>query len=188
MSTHRFGRIAARNVEQIRRAAISAFHGRGLDTPLEQIAASAGVSKGTIYHRFGGRSGLIDAVIGELVGVEMHKIINRALQTIDPWASVATYIADRRALHYREPAAVDSLIMAYPQSEQLALLAAAATEATDKLLQRAKNAHTLRNDFTTSDLFYADAGNGLAMRQFGRPSLPDYNRRTALFIESLRER
>lgn len=76
---------AARNVAQIRAAAIAAFHGRGLGTPLEEIAAAAGVSKATIYNRFGGRQGLIDAVIEELVGAEMRTIMERARQPGDPW-------------------------------------------------------------------------------------------------------
>src|SRR5215813_2303350 len=76
---------AARNVAQIRAAAIAAFRGRGLSTPLEEIAAAAGVSKATIYNRFGGRHGLIDAVIGELVATEMHAIMDKARQGADPW-------------------------------------------------------------------------------------------------------
>ena len=38
---------AARNVAQIRAAAIAAFRGRGLDTPLEEIAAAAGPASST---------------------------------------------------------------------------------------------------------------------------------------------
>ena len=107
---------AARNVAQIRAAAIAAFHGRGLGTPLAEIAAAAGVSKATIYNRFGGRQGLIDAVIEELVGAEMHAILDRARQPGDSWERLATYITDLRDLQYREPAAVDVHLMTYPGS------------------------------------------------------------------------
>jgi AcrR family transcriptional regulator len=114
---------AARNVAQIRAAAIAAFRGRGLDTPLEEIAAAAGVSKATIYNRLGGRAGLIDAVIGNLVAAEIHAIMDKSLQVADPWQAIATYVADRRDLQYREPAFTDALLMTYPDSGQLAAIA-----------------------------------------------------------------
>jgi AcrR family transcriptional regulator len=177
---------AARNVAQIRQAAIAAFHGRGLDTPLEEIAAAAGVAKGTIYHRFGGRLGLIDAVIGDLVGGRMDEIANRAKQIDDPWDSLAYYVSERRVLHYDEPAAIDALILAYPQSEQLAALAESATRTTTDLIGRARAAGVIRPDFTTNDLYHADVGNALALRHLPKPTPSDYNRRTRMFIDSLR--
>ena len=135
---------AARNVAQIRAAAIAAFHGRGLDTPLEEIAAAAGVSKATIYNRFGGRAGLIDAVIGELVAAEMYAIMDKALRVADPWEAIASYVTDRRDLQYREPAFTDALLMAYPDSGQLAAIAKAATDMTDDLVQRGRDAGVIR--------------------------------------------
>jgi AcrR family transcriptional regulator len=179
---------AARNVTQIRAAAITAFHGRGLDTPLEQIAAAAGVSKGTIYARFGGRPGLIDAVIGELVAAQLYAIIDRAHQLHDPWERVATYITDRRQLQYREPAFTDTLLMTYPDSPQLVALANNATEATEDLLRHGRAAGVIRPDFTTGDLYYADVANGLALRAGTKPSPSDYDRRTRFFLDSLRPR
>jgi AcrR family transcriptional regulator len=179
---------AARNVAQIRAAAIAAFHGRGLGTPLEEVAAAAGVSKGTIYHRFGGRDGLIDAVIGELVATEMHAIMHKAQRADDPWKAIAGYVTDRRDLQYREPAFTDALLMTYPDSRQLAALANAATEATEQLLRRGHRAGVLRRDFTTNDLYYADVANGLALRALPPPSRKDYDRRTRLFRDSLRPR
>lgn len=121
---------AARNVAQIRAAALSAFRGRGLSTPLEEIAAAAGVSKATIYNRFGGRQGLIDAVIAELVATEMYAALDKARLVEDPWERIATYVTDRRDLQYREPAAIDALLMTYPDSEPLVALAKAATDMT----------------------------------------------------------
>jgi AcrR family transcriptional regulator len=179
---------AARNVAQIRAAAITAFHGRGLDTPLEQIAAAAGVSKGTIYARFGGRAGLIDAVIGELVAAQMYAIIDKVQQMHDPWERIATYVTDRRQLQYREPAFTDTLLMTYPDSPQLVALANKATAATEDLLGRGRAARVIKPDFTTGDLYYADVANGLALRTAARPGPSDYDRRTRFFLDSIRPR
>jgi AcrR family transcriptional regulator len=179
---------AARNVTQIRAAAIAAFRGRGLGTPLEDIAAAAGVSKATIYNRFGGREGLIDVVIGELVATEMYAIMDKARRVDDPWPAIAGYISDRRDLQYREPAFTDALLMSYPNSAQLVALANAATEMTEELLQRGHDAGALRTDFNASDLYYADVANGLALRTLRAHSREDYDRRTRFFIDSLRPR
>jgi len=153
---------------------------------LAEIAAAAGVAKGTIYHRFGGRLGLIDAVIGDLVGGRMDEIANRAKQIDDPWDSLAYSVSERRFLHYDEPAAIDALIVAYPQSEQLAALAESATRTTTELIGRARAAGVIRPDFTTNDLYHADVGNALALRHLPKPTPSDYNSRTRMFIDSLR--
>jgi AcrR family transcriptional regulator len=179
---------AARNVAQIRAAAIAAFRGRGLDTPLEEIAAAAGVSKATIYNRFGGRAGLIDAVIEKLVAAEMHAIMDKALRAADLWQAIATYVTDRRDLQYREPAFTDALLMAYPDSEQLAAIATAAIDMTTSLVRRCHDAGVIRRDFTAGDLYYADVANGLALRKLPRPARHDYDRRTRYFLDSLRPR
>ena len=149
---------AARNVAQIRASAIAAFHGRGLSTPLEEIAA-AGVSKATIYNRFGGRLGLIDAVIGELVAAEMYAIMEKAKRVDDPWDGMAAYIIDRRDLLYREPAFTDALLMTYPDSKQLVALAKAATDMSYRLIRTAHAAEVVRRDFNAGDLYYAEAAN-----------------------------
>jgi AcrR family transcriptional regulator len=177
---------AARNAAQIRSAAIAAFHGRGLSTPLEEIAAAAGVSKATIYNRFGGRHGLIDAVIGELVATRMYAIMDKARRVADPWESIATYVTDRRDLQFREPAFTDALLMTYPDSRQLVALAKAATDTTTELVRRGHGAGVLRQGFTASDLYYADVANGLALRALPIPSREDYDRRTRFFLDSLR--
>ncbi|MFY9931814.1 MAG: helix-turn-helix domain-containing protein [Streptosporangiaceae bacterium] len=179
---------AARNVTQIRAAAIAAFRGRGMGTPLEEIAAAAGVSKATIYNRFGGRAGLIDAVIGKLVAAEMYAIMDKARHVADPWQAIATYVTSRRDLQYREPAFTDALLMTYPDSGQLVAIAGAATDMTTSLVRRGHDAGVIRQDFTAGDLYYADIANGLALRELPRPARQDYDRRTRFFLDSLRPR
>src|SRR5580698_4867244 len=177
---------AARNVAQIRAAAIAAFHGRGLGTPLEEIAAAAGVSKATIYNRFGGRQGLIDAVIEELVGAEMRTIMDRARQPGDPWERLATYITDVRDLQYREPAAVDVHLLTYPDSAQVAARWNAGRATGIALVERAHQAGVLRADCTADDLYQALVANGLALRHLPKPNREDYDRRGRFLLGSLR--
>jgi hypothetical protein len=137
---------------------------------------------------FGGRAGLIDAVIEKLVAAEMHAIMDKALQVSDPWQAIATFVTDRRDLHYREPAFTDALLMAYPDSEQLAAIATAAIDMTTSLVQRCHDAGVIRQDFTAEDLYYADVANGLALRKLPRPARQDYDRRIRFFLDSLRPR
>jgi len=179
---------AARNVAQIRAAAIAAFHGRGLGTPLEEIAAAAGVSKATIYNRFGGRQGLIDAVIEELVGAEMRTILDRARQPGDPWERLATYITDVRDLQYREPAAVDVHLMTYPGSAQVTAQWNAGRATGIALVKQAHQAGVLRADFTADDLYQALVANGLALRHRPKPKRGDYDRRGRFLLDSLQPR
>ncbi len=179
---------AARNVAQIRAAAIAAFHGRGLGTPLEEIAAAAGVSKATIYNRFGGRQGLIDAVIEELVGAEMRAIMDRARQPGDSWQRLAGYVTDLRDLQYREPAAVDVHLMTYPGSAQVAAQWNAGRATGIALVEQAHRAGSLRADFTADDLYQALVANGLALRHQPKPAREDYDRRGRFFLDSLRPR
>ena len=57
---------AARNAERILEACERLFSERGVENvSMDDIATEAGVGKGTIFRRFGDRSGLARAVIGE---------------------------------------------------------------------------------------------------------------------------
>jgi len=57
---------AARNREKVLDAARRLFAERGVDSvTIEQIARAAGVGKGTVFHRFGDRAGLVMALVDE---------------------------------------------------------------------------------------------------------------------------
>ena len=53
---------AARNVESLLRAAMAVFAASGVDAPVREIAAAAGVGVGTVYRHFPQRSDLVGAV------------------------------------------------------------------------------------------------------------------------------
>lgn len=58
---------AARNRRKVLDAAARLFAARGVDSvSMDDVAAAAGVGKGTLYRRFGDRSGLAAALLDEL--------------------------------------------------------------------------------------------------------------------------
>jgi AcrR family transcriptional regulator len=85
-------RDAVRSVESIAAAAVELFTERGLDCSLGEIARRAGVSPGTIYHRFGDRAGLIDAVAPQVAARKINAVINAAEREATPWERFAAYV------------------------------------------------------------------------------------------------
>lgn len=179
---------ARRNAEQIRRAAIDAFQGRGLSVPLEEVARAAGVSKATIFNRFGGRVGLIEAVIEEVVANELHTVIDHARSLEGAGERVAYYLTAIRDLQYRQPTANDVLLQEYPHSPQLMDICRAAGEINDELVAAGHACGTLRPGFTTDDLHALIVDNALALKHGARPSREAYDRRTAFLLDGIRGR
>ncbi|GHJ18426.1 TetR/AcrR family transcriptional regulator [Streptomyces albus] len=142
---------ARRNSEQIRSAAIGAFQGQGLTVPLEEVAKAAGVSKATIFNRFGGRIGLIEAVIEEVVASALFAVIDRTRSIDDIDERIAYYFTAIRDLQYRQPAFNDVLLQTYPHSQQLMEIWVG-SEANEELIAAARTSGALRPEFTAGDL------------------------------------
>ncbi|WP_017569198.1 TetR/AcrR family transcriptional regulator [Nocardiopsis halotolerans] len=177
---------ARRNAEQIRSAAIGAFRDRGLGVPLEEVAKAAGVSKATIFNRFGGRIGLIEAVIEELVAAELYAIIDRARSIADAGERAGYYIAEIRDLQYRQPAANDVMLREFPRSRQLMEICRTAGGFNDEVVAAGRAAGALRSDFTADDLQALITDNALALKHGDRPRREDYDRRTAFLLDGIR--
>lgn len=177
---------ARRNSEQIRSAAIGAFQGRGLTVPLEEVAKAAGVSKATIFNRFGGRVGLIEAVIEEVVATELFPVIDHTRTIDDAGERIAYYLTAIRDLQYRQPAVNDVLLQAYPRSQQLMEICRVGGEVNDELVAAARNSGALRSEFTASDLHAVLVDNALALIHGKRPPRDDYDRRTTYLLDGIR--
>ncbi|MFE3460885.1 TetR/AcrR family transcriptional regulator [Nocardiopsis aegyptia] len=179
---------ARRNSAQIRAAAIGAFQGRGLTVPLEEVAKAAGVSKATIFNRFGGRIGLIEAVIEEVVATELLAVIDRARAIDDIGERITYYLTALRDLQYRQPAVNDVLLQTYPHSRSLMEICRAGSEANDELIAAARAADALRPEFTTGDLHALVLDNALALKHGERPARDAYDRRTTYLLDGIRGR
>ncbi|WP_026118704.1 TetR/AcrR family transcriptional regulator [Nocardiopsis salina] len=177
---------ARRNAEQIRRAAIGAFQGRGLTVPLDEVARAAGVSKATIFNRFGGRVGLIEAVIEEVVANDFYALIDRTRALENAGERLTYYFTAIRDLQYRRPTANDVLLQEYPHSQQLMDICDSAGEISSELVEAGHASGTLHPEFTTDDLHALMVDNALALKHGALPPRDAYDRRTGFLLDGIR--
>ncbi|TQN32854.1 TetR family transcriptional regulator [Haloactinospora alba] len=173
---------ARRNVDRICAAAVQVFRERSLSVPLEEVAAAAHVSKATIFNRFGGRVGLIDAVIDDVVAAELRSVIDHARSVAGVRERICYYVGAIRDLQYRLPAVNDVLLQEFPDSEQLMALCHVAGAFHDDLAADGHAAGVLAHGFTPGDFQALAFDNALALKHGGRPSRADYDRRTAFVL------
>ncbi|GAA1880642.1 TetR/AcrR family transcriptional regulator [Lapillicoccus jejuensis] len=76
---------ARRNADALVQAAASVFVERGVDAPVREVAARAGVGVGTIYRHFPTRAELVVAVYRH----QVDELVDRAAAAPDPGASPA---------------------------------------------------------------------------------------------------
>lgn len=177
---------AQRNVEVIRRAAVEVFRAQGLGTPLDEVARRAGVSKGTIYHRFGGRQGLIDAVIDDLVADRIDDILAEAESIADPAVAFETYLRRIWLLQWDDPAANDVLLRSVPDSPRLEALCLRSREVGVRLLAAAQRAGGIRPDLTPDDLVALIWERGIIARASAPQPRESYLRRLDYVLDGLR--
>lgn len=173
---------ARRNVDRIRHAAVQVFREQGFSAPLEEVAAVAKVSKATIFNRLGGRIGLIDAVIDDVVAEELRTVIEDAQSVFEVRERICFYIGSLRDLQYRLPAVNDVLLQEYRDSEPMLALCHAGATFHDGLVAQGHAAGVLVDGFTPDDFQALARDNALALKHGGRPPRADYDRRTAFVI------
>ncbi|GAA1859250.1 TetR/AcrR family transcriptional regulator [Brevibacterium marinum] len=176
---------ARRNVERIRAAAIDVFRVEGLAAPLENIADAAEVSKATIFNRFGGRIGLIDAVIDEVVATQLTDIIDDARSVCGVGERIRFYVGAIRDLQYRLPAVNDVLLQAFPDSEPLMELCRTGGGFHDQLVEEGRATGALSEGVTSDDFQAMAVDNSLALKFGIRPSRADYDRRTGFVLDGI---
>ncbi|MGO2684755.1 MAG: TetR/AcrR family transcriptional regulator, partial [Microbacterium sp.] len=151
--------------------------------PLEEVAAAARVSKATIFNRFGGRVGLIDAVIDEVVAVELLGVIDEARSVDGIRERVASYVRAIRQLQYDLPAVNDVLLQEFPESEPLVALCHAGEGFHEELVAEGHAAGILATGVTAGDFQMLATDNALALKHGRtRPSRADYDRRTEFIL------
>jgi AcrR family transcriptional regulator len=166
---------AERNRAAILAAAREAFAEHGLEASLEEIAARAGVGIGTLYRRFPGRRQLIAAALIEKI-TQYADAAGQALAVADPWAGFRGFVERISELQAADRGLSDLLCMALPAGEQVEQLRSQANDRVVQLIERAKAAGRLREDFTGEDLLLLLIANA-AIVHLTRADAPQAGRR-----------
>jgi AcrR family transcriptional regulator len=142
---------AQRNIERIRTAAAAAFAEHGLDAPLDDIARRAGVSAGTIYHRFGSREGLIDAVVADIAAEKLDGAI-AAVTGDTPWQRFTSYVMELGEAQATDPTFNEVVARRVPDAPALRAVNDRAVSHGESLMRAAQADGTLRKDAEARDL------------------------------------
>lgn len=179
---------ALRNRQRILDAAREAFTEYGADAQMDDIARRAGLGVGTLYRHFTTK----EMLVGELIYVKLSEFAERVRSKFeeegDPWAAfegglrVQTDVMARDAAHQRMPFAAtpEALHRAEPAVREL-------REAWGLVIERAKEAGVLREDFQVDDIrtLMCGLGSMMAADACGAMSY-DWRRQLDIFLDGVR--
>ncbi len=178
---------AERNRDAIVAAARLVFAEHGLEAPLEEIAQRAGVGIATLYRRFPAREQLVAAALIEKVTLYAEAAAEAGAAS-DPWAGFAAYVQRICELQAGDRGLSDLLSMTLAADERIEQLRAIANAQVVRLIERAKEAGRLREDFIGEDLLLLLIASA-AVGQATQADAPDTWRRfVALVLDAFERR
>ena len=150
---------AERNRGRIVQAAEAAFARHGLEVPLEDVAAQAGVGIATLYRRFPTRDDLIAACFERRLE-EYALTAQTALEFKDPWEGFCFHVMTICSMQAADRGLRDVLTREFPEAKALEKHRAEGYALTVQLIVRAQAAGSLRSDFVPEDLILLLMANG----------------------------
>jgi len=142
---------ARRNREKVLAAAREAFAAKGLEVGMEDVARRAGVGVGTIYRHFPTKEALLDALWADKVD-RVVALTREASENPDPWAGVVEMFERGTAMQADDLAWCEATGSAGPRGWRESNAPPELLAATTALLDRAKAAGALREDFGFDDV------------------------------------
>lgn len=176
-------RDARRNHETLLREARKLFAERGIDAPLDELAARAKVGAGTVYRHFPNRDALVREIYDAAVA-ELHDLAPEILGAETGWRSVELYVerlggwvADSPYLPavMRRVAELDPSHRPGIEFEPL----------VNGMIERAQAEGALRADVTAVDLSILVDMLG-SLGQYGSEYLPFWRRQLTIVLDGLR--
>jgi AcrR family transcriptional regulator len=178
---------AARNRAAIVAVAREVFAEQGLAAPLEAIAVRAGVGIATLYRRFPTREKLVAAALTEKVA-EYAEAAEQALADADPWAGFAGFVQRICELQAGDRGLSDLLSMTLSADEHVEQLRRTANDRVVTLIERAKAAGRLREDFVVEDLVLLLIATAAVMHVTHADAPGAWRRFVALALDAFRRR
>ena len=175
---------AVRNRERVVAAAAEVFAEKGEAAVVPEIAARAGVGKGTVYRCFPTKDHLVAAVASERVRW-FERQARAAAEADDPWAAFGAFMERVADAHCEDRGMVASMSQAIELPE-LVEARAAATEALGRLMARAIAQGSMRADAVPADLKVLLSGIGRALAAAGERDPAVWRRYVGLVVDALR--
>lgn len=143
---------AERNRRKIIDAARELFAERGL-VSLDEVAERAGVGVGTVYRRFPSRDDLVDALYYEAMEklVAVGKAAVERSET-DPWGAIEQFLTEYLAMHAADKSLSSVVLTDAHGRGRLDVGKAQMAPMGRKIVERARAAGVVRDDFAPSDM------------------------------------
>ncbi|MFC9662527.1 TetR/AcrR family transcriptional regulator [Nocardia sp. NPDC127606] len=143
---------AERNRVALVTAAREVFEERGLDAPLKDIAARAGVAIGTLYNRFPTRDALIAAAVADRLEAG-GRVAEQALELTDPWESFV-FLVEKICELQASDRILGDLALRNPPSAAVERAREYGHDLMRRIIVRAQEAGALRPDWTLEDIAF----------------------------------
>jgi AcrR family transcriptional regulator len=176
---------AERNRQRIVEAARLVFAERGLDAPLDAIAARAGVGQATLYRRFPRREDLVLACFAPKLA-EYADAVEEALCSPDAWAGFCAYMERICGMQAADLGVQDVLTTTFPTAPEVEAQRAHAFERLTELIRRAQAQGELRADFVPEDVVLILLANAGVVRTMRAAAPEAWRRFVALILDGLR--
>jgi AcrR family transcriptional regulator len=175
---------AVRNRERVVAAAAEVFREKGEAAVVPEIAARAGVGKGTVYRCFPTKDHLVAAVLTQRVRW-FEREVRAAAASDDPWGAFTGFMERIADAYCEDRGMVASMSQAIELAE-LVEARAAAHEALSELIERAIAQGAMRPDAQPADLKILLSGiaRSLAAEQERDPAV--WRRYARLVVDALR--
>jgi AcrR family transcriptional regulator len=168
-------------------AAAAVFARSGTSAPLDEIAREAKVGIATLYRRFPDRDSLLEAVFEE----KMRDYADRAaaaaeLARTEPWRALEEYVLHMMSEQAADPAFADVVSAPTEGSRLFVVEHQKALRSTIILVERAKAAKVVRDDFEHADLLLLSLANAGLSHNAGDSALEASRRLCAYMLESFK--
>jgi AcrR family transcriptional regulator len=177
---------AVRNYERVVAAAAEVLAEKGADAGVPEIAARAGVGKGTVYRCFPTKDHLIGAVVAERLRGFTERM-RAAAERPDAWAAFVEVLEETAEAQAGDCTFSEGLA----HDSQLPELCAAREQmyaAVDALMTRAQAEGALRAGAGSEELRVLFAGVGSVLRADGERDPAQWRRYARLVADALRAR
>lgn len=176
---------AERNRARIIAAARTVFARDGLGASMASVAREAEVGIATLFRRFPTKEELVAAVFADRMDA-YARAVAVALEDPDPWHGLVGYIETVCEMQAADSGFADVLTMTFPAAKCLEDRRREGYEGIVRLVDRAKAAGSLREDFTPEDLVLVYMANAGVVNATGDAAPDSWRRVVALLIESFR--